>query len=391
MLISTSWRSCTSCGSTGTGWLGLARACRGAPAAWDRPAAAPGSRSRRRRVLRSSASIGAEVASAGRLLLARSGPRGRVARIARSSSGRPRPTGRGARRDREPEPAERVAPCREAVVQREGQDRPARRCRPAPSSRRSPSGSRRWPARRPSPCRRWSGCRRSALATSKFSWLKSARAFCELDRLGLLRVGLGRGGDLELGRGRSCRPAPGPARCSGSRSSASTSSRTPVMPRQVGLGDDRVRSPFSSLPAATIEPSACLRQRRRRRWPASDLRLERHPVDGRRLLLLPTRRSWPASVASYAFSSASSFAVVSASLLLLARRASGRAPSRRRPARPWPRRSPASRSFSSLGRVGGDLGLALGRAPSASCGGRRRSSRCRRRHGVDLARRSPAG
>ena len=37
-----------------------------------------------------------------------------------------------------------------------------------------------------------------ALATSRSSWLKSARAFCELDRLGLLRVGLGGRGQLEL-------------------------------------------------------------------------------------------------------------------------------------------------------------------------------------------------
>ena len=37
-----------------------------------------------------------------------------------------------------------------------------------------------------------------AAVTSKPSWLKSARAFWSFDRLGLLGVGLGRGGDLEL-------------------------------------------------------------------------------------------------------------------------------------------------------------------------------------------------
>ena len=45
----------------------------------------------------------------------------------------------------------------------------------------------------------WSGRRRSPGRRRSSSWLKLARAFWSFDRLGLLGVGLGGGGDLELG------------------------------------------------------------------------------------------------------------------------------------------------------------------------------------------------
>ena len=69
-----------------------------------------------------------------------------------------------------------------------------------------------------------------AAATSKFVLAEVGQGVLELDRLRLLRVGLGRGGELELGQHEVAVRGAGPGPCLGSLSSASTSRRMPVMP-----------------------------------------------------------------------------------------------------------------------------------------------------------------
>ena len=211
-LISTSRRRATSAGRAGpASWRTRARPA--APGASRRPAAGPGSRS-----AASVLALQLGVHRRGSTPAARSsGPSvrtsGATARTARKSSGRLGPIGLATAGDREPEPAERPD-VGVLVVQLDRQHRAARPRRPAARSRTSPSGSTPVAGETAQPLPASLALPSIALAIGKPAWLKSARALLELDRLGLLGVGLGRGGDLELVEHEVAVGGPARARCS---------------------------------------------------------------------------------------------------------------------------------------------------------------------------------